>query len=59
VTVAEVAKLLRVSAMTVHRLVRRGDLAGKRFGAAVRVREADVQAYVDGADGASPAEAVR
>ena len=45
-TVAEVAGLLRVSTMTVYRLIRAGELASVRVGKSYRVREDDVDAYV-------------
>ena len=45
-TVAEVAELLRVSSMTVYRLIKAGDLAAVRVGKSFRVREDDVDAYL-------------
>lgn len=41
-TVAEVAKLMRVSNMTVYRMVHSGELPAVRFGRSYRVPEADV-----------------
>ena len=45
-TVAEVADLFRVSSMTVYRLIRNGELAAVRVGRSYRVREDDLQAYL-------------
>ena len=45
-TVAEVADVLRVSTMTVYRLVKAGDLPAARIGKSYRVREDDVDAYL-------------
>jgi excisionase family DNA binding protein len=41
-TVAEVAGLLRVSTMTVYRLIKAGNLPAVRVGKSFRVREDDV-----------------
>ncbi|MEX2393678.1 MAG: helix-turn-helix domain-containing protein, partial [Actinomycetota bacterium] len=46
-TVAEVAVVMRVSRMTVYRLIRRGDLQAIRVGRNYRVREADLSSYLD------------
>jgi excisionase family DNA binding protein len=46
-TVAEVAKLMRVSKMTVYRLVHAGDLPAARVGRSFRVAEKDVHAYLE------------
>jgi len=46
-TAAEVADHLRVSTMTVYRLVRRGELPAVRVGRNYRVRAADLAAYLD------------
>ena len=46
VTVAEVAGLLRVSNMTVYRLVQSGQLPAVRVGRSYRIREADVNRYL-------------
>lgn len=43
-TVAEVAELMRVSKMTVYRLVHSGDLPAVRFGRSYRVPETAVTA---------------
>ena len=45
-TVAEVARLLRVSNMTVYRLVKSSQLAAVRVGRGYRIREDDVQRYL-------------
>ena len=45
-TVAEVAELMRVSSMTVYRLIKAGDLAAVRVGKSFRVREDDVDRYL-------------
>ena len=45
-TVAEVAAQLRVSTMTVYRLIRAGQLASVRVGKSYRVREDDVDRYL-------------
>lgn len=45
-TVAEVAELMRVSTMTVYRLIKAGDLASVRVGRSYRIREDDVDAYI-------------
>jgi excisionase family DNA binding protein len=45
-TVAEVAKVMRVSKMTVYRLVHSGELAAVRFGRSFRVPEDVVNDYL-------------
>jgi excisionase family DNA binding protein len=45
-TVAEVAGQLRVSTMTVYRLIKAGHLAAVRVGKSYRVREDDVDRYL-------------
>jgi excisionase family DNA binding protein len=45
-TVAEVASLLRVSNMTVYRLINAGELAAVRVGKSYRLREDDVDKYL-------------
>jgi excisionase family DNA binding protein len=45
-TVAEVASLLRVSTMTVYRLVKAGQLPAVRVGRSYRLREDDVDRYL-------------
>ena len=47
VTVAEVADQLRVSNMTVYRLVQSGDLPAVRIGRSYRIREEDVDKYLE------------
>ena len=47
-TVAEVAELMRVSTMTVYRLIKAGDLPAVRFGKSYRLDEADVDRYLAG-----------
>jgi excisionase family DNA binding protein len=46
VTVGEVANLLRVSNMTVYRLVQSGQLPAIRVGRSYRIREEDVDKYL-------------
>lgn len=46
-TAAEVADQLRVSTMTVYRLIRSGELAAVRVGRNYRVRRGDLDAYLD------------
>jgi excisionase family DNA binding protein len=45
-TVAEVANLLRVSSMTVYRLINAGELPAVRVGKSYRLREDDVDKYL-------------
>ena len=45
-TAAEVASQLRVSTMTVYRLIKAGHLASVRVGKSYRVREDDVDRYL-------------
>jgi excisionase family DNA binding protein len=45
-TIAEVAALIRVSKMTVYRLVHGGDLPAVRVGRSFRVSEDDVHEYL-------------
>ena len=45
-TAAEVAGTLRVSTMTVYRLIKAGDLPAVRVGKSYRVREDDVDRYL-------------
>ena len=47
VTVLEVAQLMRVSKMTVYRLIKQGDLPAVRIGRGDRLREEDVHSYLD------------
>jgi excisionase family DNA binding protein len=48
-TVAEVAELMRVSKMTVYRLVHSGELTAVRVGRSFRVPEHAVHRYLRGA----------
>ena len=48
-TVAEVAAVMRVSKMTVYRLVHSGELASVRVGRSFRVPERAVNEYLGGA----------
>jgi excisionase family DNA binding protein len=45
-TVNEVADLLRVSRMTVYRMIREGNMAAVRVGRGYRLREDDVDTYL-------------
>jgi excisionase family DNA binding protein len=45
-TVAEVARALRVSRMTVYRLIHAGDLAAVQVGRSYRVPESAVDSYL-------------
>lgn len=45
-TVAEVARALRVSNMTVYRIVKAGDLPAVRVGRGYRIRPDDVRRYL-------------
>ena len=45
-TVAEVADALRVSTMTVYRLIKAGDLRAVRVGKSYRLTEDDVDRYL-------------
>jgi excisionase family DNA binding protein len=47
-TADEVADLLRVSTMTVYRLIRRGELPAVRVGRNYRVRSGDLDTYLAG-----------
>jgi excisionase family DNA binding protein len=46
-TVAEVARSLRVSNMTVYRLVNSGQLPAVRVGRSYRIADADVRRYLE------------
>jgi excisionase family DNA binding protein len=48
-TVAEVAAMMRVSKMTVYRLVHNGELPAVRVGKSFRVPEKAVHGYLEGA----------
>jgi excisionase family DNA binding protein len=45
-TVAEVATTMRVSNMTVYRLIKNGDLPALRVGKNYRIRESDVDVFL-------------
>ena len=45
-TVAEVADILRVSTMTVYRLIKAGDLAAVRVGKSYRLPEDEIDRYL-------------
>jgi excisionase family DNA binding protein len=45
-TIAEVAAALRLSKMTVYRMVRAGTLSADRFGKSYRVPESAVEEYI-------------
>ncbi len=45
-TVAEVAQLMRVSTMTVYRLIKAGELPSVRVGKSYRIREDDLDRYL-------------
>ncbi|CAA9402915.1 helix-turn-helix domain-containing protein [uncultured Nocardioides sp.] len=45
-TIAEVASMMRVSKMTVYRLVHNGELPAVRVGRSFRVTEEDVDEYL-------------
>jgi excisionase family DNA binding protein len=45
-TVAEVAATMRVSNMTVYRLINHGDLPALRVGRNYRIRESDVDVFL-------------
>lgn len=47
-TVAEVADYLRVSEMTVYRLIAAGDLGATKIGRGWRIRANDLADYVEG-----------
>ena len=46
--VREVAELMRVSNMTVYRLIKAGDLPALRVGKNFRIRRSDVECYLGG-----------
>lgn len=46
-TAAEVADQLRVSTMTIYRLIRSGELPAVRVGRNYRVRQGDLDTYLD------------
>ena len=46
-TVREVAEAMRVSTMTVYRLIKGGELPAIRVGKHFRIRETDLSGYLD------------
>jgi excisionase family DNA binding protein len=46
-TVAEVADLMRVSTMTVYRLIKAGDMAAVRVGRSYRIPDSEVDRYLE------------
>ena len=46
-TVGEVASIMRVSNMTVYRLIKAGQLSAIRVGKNYRIRRSDVDRYLD------------
>lgn len=46
-TVAEVADVLRVSTMTVYRLIKSGEIAAIRVGKSYRIAEPELQKYLE------------
>lgn len=46
-TVAEVARHMRVSNMTVYRLIKAGAISAVRVGKSYRIRQRDLDAYLD------------
>jgi excisionase family DNA binding protein len=46
-TVGEVAAAIRVSNMTVYRLIKSGELPALRVGKNYRLRQSDVEAFLD------------
>jgi len=55
-TVTEVAEMMRVSRMTVYRMIHAGDLPAVRFGRSYRVPQEAVQAIVSDTDSATGTE---
>jgi excisionase family DNA binding protein len=53
-TVQEVAKQLKVSARLVYKLVETGDLLSYRIGTAIRIKQEDVEAYLNGRRSTTP-----
>ena len=46
-TVEEIAARLRLSRMTVYRLIRSGELPASMFGRSMRVKAVDLAAYIE------------
>jgi len=57
-TVAEVAAAMRVSTMTVYRLIKTGELAAIRVGHNYRIREDDLERYLTARSVPVPSEQV-
>lgn len=57
-TVKQVAKMLQLSAKSIYALVSRGDLPAYRIGGAVRVAQADMDAYLATCRSEGPPEPV-
>lgn len=55
-TVAEVAEMMRVSKMTVYRLVHSGELPAIRFGRSFRVPDSAVAAAIENTIGGTSAD---
>jgi excisionase family DNA binding protein len=47
ITVEEIAELLRVSRMTIYRLVNDGTIPSTRIGRSIRIRRTDFNAYLN------------
>ena len=47
-TVGEVAETMRVSNMTVYRLIKAGELPALRVGKSYRIRESEMERYLEG-----------
>ncbi len=45
-TVGEVADLMRVSSMTVYRLIKAGDLRAVQVGKSYRIKEEDINSFI-------------
>jgi len=56
-TVAEVADHMRVSNMTIYRLIKGGELPAIRVGKNYRIRGRDLESYLDAAVAVPPDEA--
>lgn len=48
-TVEEIAVMMRVSKMTIYRMVERGEIPSLRFGRSFRIRRSDLETYLEGA----------
>ena len=46
-TVKELAELLRVTEMTIYRLVKRGEIAAHHIGRVMRFRRVDIEAFLE------------